>query len=294
MSNVTAEMVRELREITSLGMMECKRALVEANGDIKKAEEVLRVKSGAKAGKVADRTASEGVVAVHVSADGKNAVIVEINCETDFVAKDDSFVSFVDGIKKVIVEKGITNIEQLANAPLASGKTVEETRKDIIAKLGENISVRRFENFMTNGLIATYLHGKKIGVALDLVGGDLELGRDIAMHIAALKPVCVSRDNVSSELIEAERSIYMQQAASSGKPQEIIEKMVEGRVNKYLAEITLLGQPFVKNPDMTVEKLLASKNAKVNSFVMYVVGEGIEKKVVDFRAEVAAAAKVGN
>lgn len=294
MSNVTAEMVRELREITSLGMMECKKALVEANGDIKKAEEVLRVKSGAKAGKVADRTAAEGVVATYVTADAKNAVIIEINCETDFVAKDDSFVNFVDNVKKVIVNKGITTLDALSNAVLDSGKTVEETRKDIIAKLGENISVRRFENFVTGGAIATYLHGKKIGVAIDITGGDIELGKDLAMHIAASKPVCVSRDNVPVETIEAERNIYLQQAAASGKPQEIVEKMVEGRVNKYLAEITLLGQPFVKNPDITVEKLLASKNAKVNSFVMYVVGEGIEKKVVDFRAEVAAAAKVGN
>jgi elongation factor Ts len=294
MSNITAEMVRELRELTSLGMMECKKALVEANGDIKKAEEVLRIKSGAKAGKVADRTAAEGVVAVYVSDNGKNAVIVEINCETDFVAKDDSFVNFVDAVKKVIVTKAITSLDMLANAILDNGKTVEETRKEIVAKLGENITIRRFENFATNGMIATYLHGKKIGVAVDLTGGDAELGKDLAMHIAASKPLCVSRDNVPADKIEAERSIYVQQAATSGKPKEIIEKMVEGRVNKYLAEITLLGQPFVKNPDLTVEKLLASKNAKVNSFTMYVVGEGIEKKVVDFRAEVAAAANIGN
>lgn len=294
MSNITAEMVRELREITSLGMMECKKALVEANGDIKKAEEVLRVKSGAKAGKVADRTAAEGVVAAYVTENGKNAVIIEVNCETDFVAKDDSFVNFVDEVKKVIVDKSITALDALLSTTLASGKTVEETRKDIIAKLGENITIRRFENFVTNGAIATYLHGKKIGVAIDITGGDAELGKDLAMHIAASKPICVSRDNVPAETIAAERSIYVQQAAASGKPQEIIEKMVEGRVNKYLAEITLLGQPFVKNPDITVEKLLASKNAKVNSFTMYVVGEGIEKKVVDFRAEVAAAANIGN
>lgn len=294
MSNITAEMVRELRELTSLGMMECKKALVEAGGDIKKAEEVLRIKSGAKAGKVADRTAAEGVVAVYVSDNGKNAVIVEINCETDFVAKDDSFVNFVDAVKKTIVTKAITSLDALANAVLESGKTVEETRKEIIAKLGENITIRRFESFVTDGVVATYLHGKKIGVAVDIVGGDAELGKDIAMHIAASKPICVSKDNVPAETIAAERSIYVQQAAASGKPEEIVNKMVEGRVNKYLAEITLLGQSFVKNPDVTVEKLLASKNAKVNSFTMYVVGEGIEKKVVDFRAEVAAAANVGN
>ncbi|MCE3268475.1 MAG: elongation factor Ts [Burkholderiales bacterium] len=292
MSNITAKMVAELREITGLGMMDCKKALVEANGDIKKAEEIIRVKSGAKAGKMAGRTAAEGTVAVYITPDNKKCALVEVNCETDFVAKDDNFVNFANSIARAIVEQNINNLEDLANVKLDSGKTVEETRKDIIAKLGENISVRRFEHIVTAGLIATYLHGKKIGVVCDVVGGDLELGKDLAMHIAASKPICVSRENVPSNKIEEERNIYMQQASASGKPAEIVAKMVEGRVNKFLAEITLLGQPFVKNPDVTVEKLLAGKNAKVNTFAMFVVGEGIEKKTVDYASEVAAAANV--
>jgi elongation factor Ts len=292
MSNVTAKMVAELREITGLGMMECKKALVETNGDLKKAEEVLRIKSGAKAGKVAGRTAAEGTVAVYLSADGKQGALVEVNCETDFVAKDENFVNFANGVARVIVESKLANLEQVANAKLDGDKTVEEVRKEIIAKLGENITLRRFESFDTAGNIATYLHGKKIGVAVDLIGGDPELGKDLAMHIAASKPICVAKEDVPTEKIEAERNIYSQQAASSGKPAEIVAKMVDGRINKFLAEITLLGQPFVKNPDITVEKLLASKKAKVNSFAMFVVGEGIEKKTVDFAAEVAAAAGV--
>jgi elongation factor Ts len=296
MSNVTAKMVAELREMTGLGMMECKKALVEADGDIKKAEEIIRVKSGAKAGKVAGRTAAEGIVAVCVSHDNQHAALVEVNSETDFVAKDASFVGFANEVAKAIVDSNATNLEDLANAKLASGKTVEETRRDIIAKLGENITIRRFENFKTSGIIATYLHGSKIGVVVDMATNDItnnaELARDIAMHVAACRPVCVSRDSVPADKIEDERRIYLQQAAESGKPAEIAAKMVDGRINKFLAEITLLGQPFVKNPDITVEKLLASKNTTVNRFAMFVVGEGIEKKVVDFAAEVAAVANV--
>jgi elongation factor Ts len=292
MSNITAKMVAELREMTGLGMMECKKALVEADGDLKKAEEIIRVKSGAKAGKMAGRTAAEGTVAVYVTPDHKKCALVEINCETDFVAKDETFVNFANNVAHAIVEHNINSLEDLSNIKLASGKTVEETRKDIIAKLGENIGIRRFEYITTSGAIATYLHGKKIGVVLDVVGGDSELGKDLAMHIAASKPICVSRDNVPAGKIEEERNIYTQQAAASGKPAEIVAKMVEGRINKFLAEITLLGQPFVKNPDVTVEKLLAEKKAKVNTFAMFVVGEGIEKKVVDYAAEVAAAANV--
>lgn len=292
MSNITAKMVGELREITGLGMMECKKALVETNGDMKKAEEVLRIKSGAKAGKVAGRTAAEGVVASYISTDGKKGALVEVNSETDFVAKDASFVAFADNVAKAIVDNNVTTMEQIADAKLQDGKTVEEARKEIIAKLGENISIRRFKAFATEGLVATYLHGKKIGVALDIVGGDAELGKDIAMHIAASKPICVSKDNVPTDKIEAERNIYTQQAATSGKSADIVAKMVEGRINKFLAEVTLLGQPFVKNPDVSVEKLLSGKKATVNSFAMFVVGEGIEKKEVDFAAEVAAAAVV--
>ena len=292
MSNITAKMVGELREITGLGMMECKKALVETLGDIKKAKELLRIKSGAKAGKVAGRTAAEGVVATFITADGKKGALVEVNSETDFVAKDASFLAFADSVAKAIVDANVTTLEDVANAKTDSGKTVEESRKELIAKLGENISVRRFKSFATEGLVATYLHGKKIGVALDIVGGDSELGRDIAMHIAASKPICVSKDNVPSEQIETERNIYTQQASASGKSPEIVAKMVEGRLNKFLAEVTLLGQQFVKNPDVSVDKLLADKKATVKSFAMFVVGEGIEKKEVDFAAEVAAAAIV--
>ncbi|TXI93064.1 MAG: elongation factor Ts [Neisseriales bacterium] len=292
MANITAAMVAQLREMTGMGMMECKKALVETDGDLKKAEELIRVKSGAKASKVAGRTAAEGVVVVATSADGKKGVVAEINCETDFVAKDEGFVAFANSVAAALLDTTVASIEEAANVKMAEGKTIEETRKDIIAKLGENISLRRFQAFSTEGSLASYLHGKKIGVVVDLAGGDNELGKDIAMHIAANKPICVSKDNVPAEKIEEERNIYSQQAAQSGKPADIVAKMVEGRIAKYLAEVTLLGQPFVKNPDLTVEKLLASKNAKVNGFTMFVVGEGIEKKVVDFAAEVAAAAKV--
>jgi elongation factor Ts len=292
MANITAQMVASLREMTGLGMMECKKALVEADGDLAKAEEILRVRSGAKANKVAGRTAAEGTIAVYVGANNQQAGLVEVNCETDFVAKDESFVAFANNVAKAIVEGNTANLESLAQVQLADGKTIEQTRQEIVAKLGENITIRRFERFNTTGLIATYLHGKKIGVVVDISGADAELGRDLAMHIAASKPLCVSSQEVPADKIAAERSIYEQQAMQSGKPAEIIAKMVDGRVNKFLAEVTLLGQSFVKNPDTTVEKLLASRNAKVNRFAMFVVGEGIEKKVVDFRAEVAAAAAV--
>ncbi len=289
MSNITASMVASLREVTGLGMMDCKKALVEANGDLKKAEEIIRIKSGAKAGKMAGRIAAEGVVIAQMDSTNQHGVLVEINCETDFVAKDDSFIAFANLIASTILITHPKTVEELQNTKLSSGKSLEEERREIVAKLGENIMLRRFELINTNGHIATYLHGKKIGVMIDIEGGDNELGRDLAMHIAASKPICVSKENVSQDKIEAERNIYIQQASQSGKPADIVTKMVDGRINKYLAEITLLGQPFVKNPDITVEKLLSTKNAKVNSFVMFVVGEGMGKKVVDFAAEVAAA-----
>ena len=291
MAEITAKMVGELREMTGLGMMECKKALVEAEGDIKKAEEILRIKSGNKASKLAGRTAAEGVVAAFISDDKKVGALVEINCETDFVAKDDGFVAFAKAVAQAVAESGVTDVAALADVKTASSATVEETRKAVIAKLGENMSVRRAVVYKTAGQIAAYLHGAKIGVIVDIEGAE-QLGRDVAMHIAASKPVCVSKDQVPAELLEQERKIFSAQAAESGKPAEIIAKMVEGRINKYLAEVTLLGQQFVKNPDQTVEKLLAEQKAKVNAFTMFVVGEGIEKQVVDFAAEVAAAAKV--
>ena len=292
MAEITASMVKELREITGLGMMECKKALTESNGDMKAAEDLLRIKSGAKASKAAGRVAAEGVVSIYVAADGKTGAMVELNSETDFVAKNDDFQALAKDIAQVVSETNPADVEALSGAKLSSGQTVEDARKALVMKLGENMTVRRFARFQTAGRLSTYLHGTKIGVVVDSTGGDEQLGKDIAMHIAASKPICVSKEQVSPELIAKEREIYTAQAAESGKPANIIEKMVEGRVTKYLAEITLLGQPFVKNPDETVEKLLASKGAKVNGFQMYVVGEGIEKKVTDFAAEVAAAAQV--
>ncbi|MFC4161541.1 translation elongation factor Ts [Chitinimonas lacunae] len=285
MAEITAKMVAELREATGLGMMDCKKALVEANGDLKAAEELLRIKAGKKLEKMAGRTAAEGTVAVYIAADGKSGALVEVNCETDFVGKDAGFVAFAKLVAEKAASQKPADVEAL-NA------LVEEERKAIIAKLGENISARRFQLFQTAGQLAHYLHGSKIGVVVDLEGGDEQLGKDIAMHIAASKPVCVSKDDVPAELIENERKIFSAQAAESGKPADIVAKMVEGRISKYLAEVTLLGQPFVKNPDQTIEKLLAEKKAKVNAFTMFVVGEGIEKKVVDYAAEVAAAAKI--
>lgn len=290
MAEITAKMVAELREATGMGMMECKKALVETAGDLKAAEELLRIKSGNKASKVAGRTAAEGTVAQFVN--GGIGAIAEVNCETDFVGKDESFLAFAQAAAQVAAENNAADVDALMACKVASGETLEDMRKAVIAKLGENISVRRFVRYETAGKLATYLHGSKIGVLVDLTGGDEQLGKDLAMHIAASKPICVSKDNVPAEKIEEERRIFSAQAAESGKPADIVAKMVDGRINKFLAEITLLGQPFVKNPDQTVEKLLAEKKASVNAFQMFVVGEGIEKKVVDFAAEVAAAAKL--
>lgn len=292
MAEITAKMVAELREMTGLGMMDCKKALVESNGDLKAAEEALRIKSGNKASKLAGRTAAEGVVAVFISADKKNGALIEINCETDFVAKDAGFVAFASTVVQAAAESNAADVVALADVKTASGETVEELRKAIIAKLGENMTLRRFVRYQTEGQLTAYLHGAKIGVLVDSTGGDDQLGKDIAMHIAASKPVCVSKAEVPAELLDQERKIFSAQAAESGKPADIVAKMVEGRINKYLAEVTLLGQPFVKNPDQLVEKLLAEKKATVNAFTMFVVGEGIEKAVVDYAAEVAAAAKV--
>jgi elongation factor Ts len=283
-------MVADLRAATGLGMMECKKALVETEGDVKAAEELLRIKSGAKASKLAGRTAAEGVVAQFISADGKVGALVEVNCETDFVGKDEGFVAFAKAVAQAVVTGNPADVEALAAVATAEGPTVEEARKALIAKLGENMSVRRFVRYETAGKVAAYLHGAKIGVLVDLAGGEEQVGKDVAMHIAASKPICVSKEQVPAENLETERRIYTEQAAQSGKPADIVAKMVEGRINKYLAEVTLLGQQFVKNPDITVEKLLKDNQAAVNAFTMFVVGEGIEKKVEDYAAEVAAAA----
>ncbi len=288
MADVTANMVKELRELTGLGMMECKKALIETNGDMKAAEDLLRIKSGAKASKAAGRIAAEGVIGAYISADGKQGALVEVNCETDFVAKNDDFINFAKTLAELIATQDLTEISALSDASLPGGENVEATRKALVMKLGENISIRRCGRHVTQNRLASYLHGTKIGVMIDYDGGDETLGKDLAMHIAASKPICVSKEQVSSELLEHERQIFTAQAAESGKPANIIEKMVDGRIAKYLAEVTLLGQPFVKDPDQTVEKLLTQKQARVNSFTMFVVGEGIEKKSENFAEEVKA------
>ncbi len=292
MAEITASMVKELRELTGLGMMECKKALTEANGDMKKAEDLLRIKSGAKASKAASRVAAEGVIGSYITPDGKTGALVEVNCETDFVAKNEEFAAFARECAKLVAENDPADVEALGKLKTASGQTVEEARQALIMKLGENITIRRIARFATSGRLSVYLHGNRIGVMVDLSGGDEALGKDIAMHVAASKPIAVSKEQVPAETIEREREIARARALESGKPANIVEKIVEGSINKFLAEVTLLGQPFVKNPDETVEKLLKSKGATVNSFTMFIVGEGIEKKVTDYAAEVAAAAKV--
>ncbi len=292
MAEVTAGMVKELREATGLGMMECKKALMETNGDFKAAEEFLRIKSGAKASKAASRVAAEGVVSIFVSTNGKTGALVEVNCETDFMAKNEVFVAFAKDVAQAIVERDPADVTALAAAKLASGSSVEETRAELVMKLGENINIRRFVRYNTAGRLAAYLHGSRIGVLVDYSGGNDTLGKDIAMHIAASKPICVSSSQVPQTTLDQERKIYTAQAAESGKPANIVEKMVDGRIAKYLAEVTLMGQPFVKDPDTLVEKFLSKQGAQVKAFQMFVVGEGIEKVIVDYAAEVAAAAKV--
>jgi elongation factor Ts len=289
---ITAALVKELRERTGAGMMECKKTLVETDGDIDAAIELMRKSGMAKADKKAGRVAAEGTIAMARSADGKQAVLVEVNCETDFVAKGDDFTAFASKVAERALATGAATAEALLETAIEDGgKSVEETRKELIAKIGENISVRRVSRVESSGVVGAYLHGTRIGVLTALEGGDEELARDIAMHVAASKPICVSADDVPAEVIEKEKEIFSAQAAESGKPADIIEKMVSGRINKYLKEITLLGQPFVKDPDQTVEKLLASKGAKVTGFQRLEVGEGIEKKEEDFVAEVMAQAK---
>lgn len=288
MADITASMVKELREMTGLGMMDCKKALAETDGDMKAAEDLLRIKSGAKASKAAGRIAAEGVIGAYVSTDGQCGALVEVNCETDFVARNEDITDFAKKLAELIATKNLTEITALNDVLLPNGETVEVVRKALIMKLGENISIRRCGRHVTKGQLAYYLHGTKIGVMVDYVGGDETLGKDIAMHIAASKPMCVSKEQVSTDVLEHERQIYTAQAAESGKPANIIEKMVDGRIAKYLAEITLLGQPFVKDPEQTIEKLLAKKSAKVNSFTMFIVGEGIEKKSENFAEEVKA------
>ncbi len=284
MAEITAKMVADLRAATGLGMMECKKALVEADGNFEKAEEILRIKSGAKAGKLAGRTAAEGVLAFAI--EGKVGALVEVNCETDFVAKDAGFVAFANSVAKTAVEKKPATIEELA-------ALVEDERKAVIAKLGENMSVRRFQVIETSGELVAYIHGALAteGVLVEYTGSE-DVARKIGMHIVAAKPQCVREDQVDAETVEKERHIYTQQAIESGKPADIAAKMVEGRIKKFLAEVSLNGQAFVMNPDQTVAQFAKENGTEILSFVRYKVGDGIEKAVVDYAAEVAAAAKV--
>jgi elongation factor Ts len=294
MAEITASMVKELREATGLGMMECKKALVESNGDFKAAEEQLRIKSGAKASKASARVTAEGMVSAYIANDGKNGAVAEVNCETDFVAKNDDFRAFAKNVAETVAKNNPADIEALSGMAITNGSgTVEETRKALVMKLGENIAVRRFERYATStGKLSSYLHGSKIGVLLDFTGGDDALGRDICMHIAASKPKSIDASGVNQEEIATERRIAIEKAREGGKPEAMLEKIADGTVQKFLKEVTLLGQVFVKAEDgkQTIEQLLKGKGASVTAFQMFVVGEGIEKKVEDYAAEVAAAA----
>jgi len=293
MAEITAGMVKALREKTDAPMMECKKALTEADGDLAKAEELLRVKLGSKASKAASRVTAEGIVAAHVRSGELDNVgaLVEINCETDFVAKNEDFLAFADDVAEAIVLADPDSVEALSALPLR-GKSVDAVRAELVGRIGENVAIRRFVRYESSHKLATYLHGRRIGVLVEYDAVEEQVGRDVAMHVAASKPLTVSKDEVPAERVEAERKVFEAQAAEDpkmrGKPAEILTKMVEGRVSKYLAEVALLGQPFVKNPDETVEKMLKGKGAKVIRFALYVVGEGIEKRSDDFAAEVAA------
>ncbi len=288
--SISAQQVKELRERTGLGMMECKAALTETNGDMDAAAELLRKKAGAKVEKKAGRIAAEGGIGLSLSADRKTAAIAEVNSETDFVAKGDDFMGFANAVAARAAAADPADVDALMKLALKDGApdTVAQAREALVAKLGENISVRRFVRYSAKGHVGTYVHGRKIGVLVELEGGDESLAKDIAMHVAASKPECVSKDQVPAELIAKEKEIFMEQAKQSGKPANIVEKMVEGRINKFLNEVTLLGQPFVKDPDTTVEKLLKGAGARVVRFARFEVGEGIEKKSGDFAAEVMA------
>lgn len=292
MAAITASMVAELRGKTDAPMMECKKALTEADGDMAKAEEILRVKLGNKASKAAARIAAEGIVAISISADGKTGAIIEVNSETDFVAKNDEFIALANGCAALVADKNPADVAALAALPMGEG-TVESTRAALVGKIGENMSIRRFVRRAAQGKLLSYIHGgAKVGVLVDLVGGDDQLGRDIAMHIAASKPRSLDASGVPAELLDAERRVAIEKAREAGKPEAMLDKIAEGTVQKYLKDVTLLGQVFVKAEDgkQTIEQLLKQKGASVAGFELFLVGEGIEKKVDDFAAEVAAQA----
>jgi elongation factor Ts len=285
MAVITAAMVGELRAKTDAPMMECKKALTEAGGDPVKAEEILRVKLGSKASKAASRITAEGVVAAYIN--GNVGALVEVNCETDFVTKNDDFLAMASSAARLVAEKNPADVAALSALPL-DGKTLEEQRTELVGRIGENMSFRRFKRFDSGSKLVSYLHGTRIGVMVEYDGADEQVAKDVAMHIAAMKPVTLSSDQVPADLIERERSVASLKAAESGKPADIATKMVEGSVQKFLKEVSLLNQPFVKNDKQTVEQMLKANNTTVKSFVMFIVGEGIEKKQDDFAAEVAA------
>ena len=292
MAAITASMVAELRGKTDAPMMECKKALTEADGDMAKAEEILRVKLGNKASKAAARIAAEGIVAISISADGKTGAIIEVNSETDFVAKNDEFIALANGCAALVADKNPADVAALSALPMGEG-TVESTRAALVGKIGENMSIRRFVRRAAQGKLLSYIHGgAKVGVLVDLIGGDDQLGRDIAMHIAASKPRSLDASGVPAELLDAERRVAIEKAREAGKPEAMLDKIAEGTVQKYLKDVTLLGQVFVKAEDgkQTIEQLLKQKGASVAGFELFLVGEGIEKKVDDFAAEVAAQA----
>ncbi len=285
---ITASLVKELRERTGAGMMDCKAALKDANGDIESAIEIMRKSGAAKAAKKAGRIAAEGIISIKQKEN--DIVMIEVNCETDFVAKDDNFLSFSEAIVDVIMEHDVNDIDNLLKLNFEN-QTIEEATQQLVTKIGEKVTIRRFEKYSIKNQVGIYLHGTRIGVVVEIEGGDQELAKDIAMHIAASKPLYINEDNVSKEVLDKEREIYVSQAKESGKPEEIIKKMVDGRIKKYIKEITLLGQPFVKDPDQSIEKILKSAEANVLSFIRYEVGEGIEKRSDNFAEEVMSQAK---
>ena len=289
---ISASMVKELRERTGAGMMECKKALTESSGDLDLAVENMRKAGLAKADKKAGRVAAEGRIAIQQAGDA--VAMVEVNCETDFVANGDEFGSFAAAVAKAVLAKAPADLDALNGVKLESGEDVDTARRNLVAKIGENITVRRFERYQAQGgVLGNYIHGTRIGVLVELKGGNPMLAKDVAMHVAASRPMCVKPEQVPADVLEKEREIIRAQSADSGKPAAIIEKMVDGRIKKFLAEVTLVGQPFVKDPDQSVEKLLKSAGAEAVRFVRFEVGEGIEKKQEDFAAEVMAQAKRG-
>jgi len=290
MAEITASMVKELRERTDAPMMDCKKALTEAAGEMQKAEEILRVRFGNKAAKSAGRVAAEGVVAINISADGKTAAMVEVNCETDFVAKNDDFLALSKALAQMVIDSNPADVAALSALPYG-GKMVEESRTELVGKIGENMSIRRFVRLSAQGKFASYIHGSKIGVLVD-ISGDEAIAKDIAMHIAASKPKSLDASGVSQDLIDTERRVAIEKAKEAGKPEAMLEKIADGTVQKFLKEVTLLSQPFVKDDKQTIEQVLKAKGSQCHGFNMFIVGEGIEKKVTDFAAEVAAASKV--